>query len=456
MRRRRSPLVRLLAGVLVGATVTTAAWAATPMSDDIQAREGAPNILIFVIDDQRADSTLGVMPSVRRWFKERGTRFTNAYVTTPLCCPSRATIMTGMYAHNHGLHKNNEGDQLPHEATIQFALSRGGYHTALVGKFLNGWDIENAPPYFERWAMQKYGYNNSLFNVDGVMQRIVEYSTVFVTEKSVEYLREFEAEDPVPWFLYFSPFAAHKPYEAEERYADVPVGSWKGNPAVREHNTRDKPKFEERDISKHEGRKIRRGQLRTLLSVDDAVGRLMRWLKENGELTNTLAFFISDNGRSWGEHGIGGKRTPYTESVKVPLFMRWSGSVPAGTVDKRLVTNLDLAPTILQAAGVTADHRLDGMSLWGDRGRKRLFFEHWGRYGHGIPNWASIRTRRYQYVEYYGRRGARIFREYYNLRKDPWQLANPFGDKSRRDDPRTEDLSKQIRRYRHCAGRECP
>jgi len=456
MPRRTSNSSRF-GGAALALLVLTGTFALVRIDAKAQPPSGAPNVLIIVTDDQRYDGTLAGMPGVRKWFKKQGRFFSQAFATTPLCCPARASIFTGQYAHNHGVRKNNLGDELPQNRTIQRSLWLNGYNTAMAGKYLNGWQIEDNPPYFDRWAMQKWGYYESEFNVDGFVQEVSKYSTTYVTDNAIEFLEDFEAEDPLPWFVYVAPFAAHKPYAPQERYAERDVGKWYGNPAVRERNLHDKPEIKARDLSPREGHFIRRKQLRTLYSADDSVGRIMSWLEENGESENTLAFFISDNGRSWGEHGLDGKRLPYTESVRVPFMLRWPRRVEGATRDKRIVANIDLAPTILEAAGISPEHRLDGIDLLDRRQeRSRILLESWGNFRKGIPSWASTRTGDYQYVEYYGRRGRRIFREYYLLDRDPWQLKNLFGNSERRDDPVGPPLNEQLRRDRRCAGRSCP
>ena len=416
----------------------------------------APNVLLFVTDDQRTDATLGVMPKTRLWFKRKGTRFARAFATTPLCCPSRASMFTGQYAHNHGIWKNFEGGSLPQRRTIQRLLWVNGYRTALAGKYLNGWDLERDPPFFDRWAMQRWGYNDSEFNVDGTVMPVADYSTSFIADKTVEFLEAFELEDEQPWFVYVAPFAAHKPFVAEERYQGAPVTPWYGNPAVREQNRSDKPDFLGRHISAREGRQVRKQQLRTLISVDDMIGRVFTWMKQHGELQDTLAIFVSDNGRSWGEHRLGGKRLPYTASIRIPLMVRWPGHVRAGDIDRRLVANIDIPKTIAAAATIRPEHNFDGQSLLGGQKRSRLLLESRGNFTAGLPTWYSLRTNSYQYVEYYGRRGRRVFREYYDLEKDPWQLQNLFGNRSKRDDPDVKKARLQLDADRTCRGRECP
>jgi arylsulfatase A-like enzyme len=453
---KRSVRLRF-AGLLLASIIAVACGAAPTGAEQKPAPPGAPNVLIFVTDDQRADSTLALMAATRKWFTRRGRTFTHAYATTPLCCPARTSILTGQYAHNHGVRKNNQGHKLPQKRTLQRTLWLSGYNTALVGKFLNGWPLERDPPFFDRWAFERWGYYDTQFNVNGTIEDVAKYSTTYTGDRALEFIDEFETEDPVPWFMYVAPFAAHKPFIPQERYAKANVGKWHGNPAVRENNLNDKPEFiKDRELTPQEGHQLRRKQLRTLLSADDVVGRVMQRLKQNGELNDTLAFFISDNGFSWGEHHLNGKRLPYQESVRVALMMRWPGHVARNSEDRRLVTNLDLAATIYGATKIDPPHRLDGMSLLKNEVRDRLLFESYGNFQNGLPSWASTLTGNYQYVEYYGRRGRRIFREFYRMDRDPWQLKNLLGNRKHKDDPWGPPLKAQLAQDRGCIGDTCP
>ena len=366
--------------------------------------------------------------------------------------------MTGQYAHNHEVLKNSQGEHLPQKRTIQRALWMDGYNTFLAGKFLNGWDIQESPPFFDRWALQRWGYYDAEFNVNGVVQEVPEYSVKFVGDEAISSLEQFEVDDDNPWFGYVAPFAAHKPYVAQEKYADAKVGNWFGNPAVREKRLGDKPEFaSDRRISKAAAREIRRKQLRTLLAADDTVGRIMTWLRDHDELRDTLAVFVSDNGRSWGEHQIDGKRLPYTESVEIALIARWPGHFRAGSNDDRLVTNLDIPATIWRAARLRPEHQIDGFGLQTAQKRSRVLLEHWGHFRNGgVPSWASTRTRSFQYVEYYGRNNRRIFREYYDLQRDPWMLENLFHNGSKKDDPHGPPLRDKLAADRGCSGTGCP
>jgi arylsulfatase A-like enzyme len=463
---RRGPTARaflLLVFVLVGgaavhaittpSSATTYRAAFTPGSP--------PNVLFIVTDDQRPTETLDAMPKTRSRFGDRGTYFPNAFTTTPLCCPSRASIFTGRYAHNHRVRDNSQGWLLDQRSTIQRRLREAGYTTALFGKFLNNWDLAKNPPYFDKWSLfNNGGYTNFPANEQGQTKTIFRYATNYVADKASEFIRQAEGDDERPWFLYVAPTAPHGPFTPEPKYEDVSVPKFVRNPAFFEADLSDKPPFVQQA---HTERAVvferRTAQLRMLMSVDDLVARVFAALGATGETDNTLAFFISDNGYIWGEHGLVEKRHPYTHSVKIPFYMRWPGRVRQGAVDPRTVANIDLAPTVMDAAGLATDPSMDGMSLLQGGSRDRILME--VLLSSVYPTWASIRTHDYQYTEYY--RDSELtpgdepfFREYYDLVADPWQRTNFLRDGNPSNNPppmRIDALHRQLVADLNCAGR---
>jgi arylsulfatase A-like enzyme len=427
-----------------------------------------PNILFIVTDDQRARGTMWAMPKTRDWFKRKGTRYPEAFATTPLCCPSRGSIFTGRFAHNHGLLRTTTDPSVfAQDSTIQAYLKGLGYRTAIVGKYLNSWDVAVDPPYFDRWSYfsrglddGSNGYADVTFNVQGQVRSIGRYATHYIRDRSAHYLNWFEKRDSRPWFLYVSTFAPHTPALPAASYIDETVPHWNPNPAILEEDRTDKPPFiqAKRPTLKRLERERRR-QLRTLMSVDDMVDAILGKAKSHRELGDTLAVFMSDNGVLWGEHGRHLKSLPYTNSLRIPLFVRRPGQ-STSAVDRRVVTNLDLAPTVLDAVGASPDpaHPMDGRSLLDSSwNRDRLVTEFWKLKNYDVPTWASLRTPTYQYVEYYDEQDEpRItFREYYDLVKDPWQLENVLhqGEPPGVD---LEALSQQLARDRECSDDSCP
>lgn len=424
-----------------------------------------PNILVILTDDQRI-GTLDVLPVTRRIFAEGGTTFTNAFATTPQCCPSRASILSGQYAHNHGVEDNSDALGFDHDHTIQRYLGDAGYRTAITGKYINYqgsyYDEKNVgrnPPHWDRWASFLGGYEDPMVNVNGDVRVVPTYTTTFVRDHAVDYIRSFERNDDDPWFLYVAPFAPHPPSDPEERYRASGVPK-PGNEIIEESDRSDKPPYvQESGVEARDQRVNRRRQLRTLRSVDDLVRKLFTTLRETGEERDTLAIFMSDNGFMWGDHGLAGKGTPYTHSVGIPLLIRWSGHIDAGATDERLVGNLDVPFTILDALKLTPPDLLtmDGRSLLSADERSRILLEHpsGALSGRTIPPWASIRSDDYQYVEYYDGDNV-IFREYYDLNRDPRQLNNVLADDDPNNDPNVTALSRLLAQDRACVGPACP
>lgn len=451
------------AALVVCATVGLAPAGATTGSVTASAAisSTAPNVLMIITDDQRFDS-MAVMPETRAWFGDGGRRYTRAYVTTPLCCPSRSTILSGQYAHNHLVTDNTSEARmrLDVDETIPKALHDAGYRTAMAGKFLNSWVTAEAPPWFDTFALeQKYDYWDPIMNIDGDVGSVPGFATTIVGEHAVSMLEEFEAHDAQPWFLSVAPISPHKPYGTTTHYSTAPVPGWRGNPAVGETNRSDKPAIVRSQSSTIvEDRALRKRQLRSQMPVDDLVRRVAATLETLDE-QNTLAIFMSDNGYMWGEHGVlEAKRLPYQPSVRVPLYVRWPGHVRPGTTDGRLVANVDLVPTILHAAGLPADTLpVDGLSLLGLAKRDHLLLEYWrDADAPGYGNWSALVTRTWEYVEWYRNDLATIeFREYYDLVADPWQLDNVLADRAVGNEPDVKQLSAWLADDRACAGTDC-
>ena len=396
---------------------------------------------MILTDDQRFD-TLGAMPNTERIFTKGGASYPNAVDVTPLCCPSRSTIMTGRYPHNTGVQDNNDALALDQTTTVQRYLHDAGYQTGMVGKFLNLWPVERAPTEFDRYAVFDNGYDDTEWGVNGRVRTVSEYSTSFIRDQALADIRAFSTDRSRPWYLYVATSAPHAPWIPESKYATSPVPPFVRDPAMRETDRSDKPPWVQgaERLPQPEIEENRALQLRTLRSVDDMVQSLFAELGRLGEDRDTLAIFLSDNGFLWGEHGlagnrgevesgsgrlISGKRYPYLPSVRIPMAIRWPGHVRAGQVVSGYATTADLAPTMLQAAGVAppSDPPMDGSSLLvpGNTGltaaRTRAYME----YFHDpiypdVPSWGSILTPAAHYIAWYAADGTVIFREYYDLR----------------------------------------
>jgi arylsulfatase A-like enzyme len=385
--------------------------------------------------------------------------------------------MTGRYSHNTDVHTEADAAKLDQETTIQHYLQEAGYHTALFGKYLNSWSVRDPVPYFDEWAFfnrSKAAYRDGKWNVDGEVKTVHKYTTTYLNRKATKFLAERAATAPdQPWFMYVAPTAPHRPFIAQKKYRHTDVGRWHKNPAILEEDRSDKPNYVQiQDIPLNVGRKTRQGQFRTLMSVDDLVGDVVRELRATGQLDNTFIFFISDNGLMWGEHGLRRKAVPYMPSVHVPFLMRVPGTHES-VADHRLVGNIDIAPTIMEAAGLEPTNApMDGRSLLDPTfARDRILMEYFdektdeGRSRFDAPSWASIQTLQYQFTEYYSPtdHATLQFRELYDLTSDPYQLDNLLGDADSSNDPpplQVQSLSLQLARDRFCSGtdgvRPCP
>jgi arylsulfatase A-like enzyme len=478
--RRRS--IALATGGAVAAFIAAIAMGAEPeVPAPAVIPEDAPNILIIVTDDQRAN-TIEFMPNTKRWFLNGGQSYKHAVAVNPVCCPSRASIFTGLYSHNNGVLTNGHASELDHATTAQASLQAAGYQTYIAGKFLNDWPIGEEPPYFDRWAIfddALEGQNNNLYrnetwNVQGTVVQKPGYTTKLIGGYALDHLEHSESDDDSPWLMYVFPFAPHDPYAPARKYRDARVGPWDGNPAVfasrRERpwdgnpavfaSRRERPPWvRPMNGNLAAGREIRRGQLRTLMSVDDMVGDLMLALGENEERSNTLALYTSDNGIHWGEHGLLTKRFPYKASYRVPMMWRWPGELEPGTSSEKIVGNVDIAPTVSLAAGQPVSS-MDGRSMFDSGPRERLLLEGYAREGQpdNLPPWAATLTPDYQYTEYYGESGELIFREYFDLNEDPFQIDNLLRDGNPADHPDPAELSATLMDDRDCGVGvgECP
>jgi arylsulfatase A-like enzyme len=454
----------LLGGVLAAAValgvVAVAAARGTGGPAGRAGQPARPNVLVIVTDDARAE-TLEAMPRTRRWIADAGVTYTQGFATTPSCCPSRASIFSGRYVHNHGVLRQQLGDRLDQTTTLASELQAAGYATAMAGKFLNRWPLERPPPGFDRWALANGGYYDQTWAVDGTTRRVPTYSTTFIGDRALAFLDEREAVDARPWFLYVAAFAPHDPRVPEPKYATASFPALdRVGPATAAPVAGKPPYLAERtDGRLTEAARVRTGQLRTLLSVDDLVDRVMGRLQAAGELDDTLVFFLSDNGYAWGEHRHVGKFVPYTESIKVPFLVRWPGRLPAGASDDRLVATIDIKPTVLQAAGVPSrgGDVVDGRSLLDGRRRDRLLAEYWRDQANapGIRDWAALRTPAWQYIENYDQPGGGTFREFYDLTSDPGMDRNLLADDDPANDP-PASVADELAAARTCAGEACP
>jgi N-acetylglucosamine-6-sulfatase len=396
-----------------------------------------PNIVLIVTDDQRFD-TLQVMPEVQRLANE-GMTLRRAIVTNPLCCPSRATILTGRYSHGTGVYKNAPPDGgwptfLPSEgSTIATALDQIGYRTALIGKYLNEYlPPEPVPPDgWDRWfaftgngAYYDYEVLDDLAGFRSFKSSPKDYSTDVLRSQAESFIRNAPVQDPL--FLMVTPFGPHRPYLPAERhrlaFADAPV---KLRRSVNEADVSDKPAFIRRlgAVRPEALRDRTRRQWATLLSVDQLVGRIMKALVETGRADDTIVIFVSDNGILNGEHRWNFKSLPYEESIRVPFVIWYPGDIPAGNVSNALVSNVDIAPTIADFAGAALS--ADGVSLrplvtdQASSVRHEVLLEHLSDSPIRGPGYCGVRTGSFLFARYESGE-----EELYDLAADPYQMEN--------------------------------
>jgi N-acetylglucosamine-6-sulfatase len=415
-----------------------------------------PDVVLIVTDDQRWD-TLWSMPIVRRVLVDPGVSFENAFVVNPICCPSRASILTGDYSHTTGVYRQTPPfgrvEAFDDTSTLATWLDAAGYTTGLFGKYLDGYQHAAltgiVPPGWDRWVgFVRAGYLDYKLTLDGEVRSYgsdpSDYSTTVLADEAVAFLEDSEG----PVFLLFAPAAPHAPAipEAgdEGAFADL-------EPArplsFDEADVNDKPGWVRALAALGaEGAErvdaFRLQQYRSLLSVDRAVGRLVDALERTGRLENTLLVFTSDNGIHHGEHRWTKKESPYEESIRVPLVLRWDAAAwPAGTAPDALVLNIDLAPTMAEAAGleIEADGRsllplLDGRAV----GRREDFLIEHLEGTNPIPTFCAVRSDAWKHVRY-----ATGEEELYDLERDPAELDNLAGEPSAR--PVLDALRERLR-----------
>jgi N-acetylglucosamine-6-sulfatase len=410
-----------------------------------------PDIILIVTDDQRRE-TFGWMPTIRRWIVERGVRFPRAMVPTPVCCPSRASLLTGQYAHTTGVWSNNNGwtrfKQAGMEArTIAVWLRTSGYRTGLIGKYLNAYHGTRHPPGWSVWHAFLGGnanyYHYELLHTDGSSTRFGAGAAAYSTDVLRRYALQFIAATPSdkPMFLYFAPYAPHEPATPAPRHANLPapVGTF-DPPSFNEADVSDKPPWIQRlpFVSSSFVRDLRVRQYRALRSVDEAVAAMLDAQRAKRRLRNTLLVFLSDNGLMWGEHRVNGKFVPYNGAARIPLAFAWPARVPAGRVDRRLALNIDVPATI--AAAAEAPHEdVAGRSLLRRWKRWGFVLEAAGTLVPG-PNGTNVqrppycgwRTPRFLFTHYGNGR-----EELYDYAHDRWELTDVRGLARYRDRQRS-------------------
>jgi N-acetylglucosamine-6-sulfatase len=428
-----------------------------------------PNIVVILTDDQRWDE-FAKMPTVQAQLVDKGVSFANSYVSNPLCCPSRATFLTGQTSGHNGVWWSTPRDPyggfpafLPPKdsSTLATWLHDGGYHTGLVGKYLNSYNLHNytvvghqgyVPPGWDTWYAWVEGngrqqppcedggyYNwcsfdgtNLVFHGTGV----ADYSTTIFSQHAVDFIAQSPQNKPL--FLFYTPHAPHGPTQPDKKYKGTCADQQMPEPpSFNEQDVSDKPQYIQ-NLAKLDQAKINKkvkqwqDACSTLRSIDDSVGAILDELQATGRLNNTLILYASDNGLSYGEHRVLGKAVPYEESIRVPLIIRYdpvTGPVAGETADEQVV-NLDYASTLTDAAGVVPGRSQDGLSLMplvadpsATLARDGFVIEHHAVRDQ-VPDFCGVRDHNWMYAQYSDGE-----EELYDLNPssqtyDPYQLQN--------------------------------
>ncbi|MBD3615068.1 MAG: sulfatase [Gracilimonas sp.] len=415
------------------------------------AQTNQPQNVVFILSDDHRYDFMGFhenapsyieTPNLDRMAAE-GMHIKNAFVTTSLCSPSRASILTGQYAHNHQVVDNTS--PIP-EATRFFNedIQQNGYQTAYIGKWHMG-EVDDSPrPGWDRWvSFRGQGvYSNPTLNVDGKRDEYVGYTTDILTDFAEEWLEERSKNNNEPFFLYLSHKAVHAEFEPAERheghYADIDI-EYPESMDKTERNYRTKPDWVKAQRNSWHGvdypyhgemnfDEFYRKYITTLLALDESVGRILNYLEESGLAENTLVIYMADNGFLHGEHGLIDKRNAYEESIRVPMLAWGPGYVEAGSQIDELVRNIDIAPTILELFDTNSSIDMDGLSflsLLSGKGeqpdREFLYEYYWEPAFPHTPTTFSIRGDRYKYIFYHG---VWDRDELYDLQEDPQERYN--------------------------------
>jgi N-acetylglucosamine-6-sulfatase len=491
--RGRIGSTRVLAPIALAAVTAVAlatAGGATPAAGKAPSSAKAsqhPNI-VFVLTDDLSWNLLNYMPHVRQMQKD-GETFSRYFVTDSLCCPSRSSIFSGRMPHNTGVFTNiapDGGFQLFHDrgeendtfATAISSIPGAGYQTAMMGKYLNGYQPSSLyiPPGWSEWDVAGDGYPefNYRLNENGKLvaygRQPADYLTDVLANKGATFINQAsKAEEP--FLLEIATFAPHSPFTPAPRDAnDFPNLEVPRTPAFNAENVNapawlaDRPPLDANQIAKLDDHFRKRAQ--AVEAVDDLVGRIEATLRAQGVARNTYLVFSSDNGYHMGDHRLTqGKMTAFDSDIGVPLIVVGPG-VPAGRTVGRLAENVDLRPTFSELAGATVPSSVDGHSLvpllrgkavhgW----RVATLIEHHGpdqdpsdpdyqpRSSGNPTSYEAIRKPNAVYVEY--KNGDR---EYYDLSTDPYELDNTYADLSPGQQAR---LHQTLTKLESCSGQDC-
>lgn len=444
-------------------------------------RNGPPNIL-FVMTDDHANAALSCYggrwnrtPNLDRLARE-GVLFRNAFVLNSLCCPSRATLLTGKYSHLHGVYENLFGDKEPFDGsqlTFPKLLREAGYRTAVVGK----WHLKSDPTGFDYWNLLPFQgrYRDPRFLEMGEERTYPGHTTDVVTDLAVETLEERLPEDR-PFCLLVHHKAPHRRWVPAPRHRelyedlDPPVpptfnDDYRNRSSAAAHadmRVEDMPDWEDAQPAglstverKHwNWQRFIKEYLRTIAGVDESVGRLLDHLERSGRARDTVVVYTTDNGFFLGQHGWFDKRFMYEESIRIPLLVRWPTGAPAGLEVEETALNLDFAETFTELAGLSVPDQMQGRSLvplirGEDRGeeagpwRDTMYYHYYEYPGpHRVRPHYGVRTLRYKLIRYYTIDEWELF----DLEKDPWELNSVWSTPAYAET--REEMLAELRRVR--------
>ena len=433
----------VVAALLTTSAITTSSLGLGPSEHIAEAAE-LPNIVVILTDDQPT-GTMAAMPAVTSLIGDQGATFTQGVIPTSLCCPSRASLLSGDFAHTTGVYTNQSGPIGGWEAfrddesqTLATALDGAGYRTGLFGKYMNGyvrhgWQASQQASIPAGWdefvVVAPHGRGDGTYydyDLVGTQQlgpfgtAEADYSTDVTAGLAVDFVQTSPADAPL--FLMWAPYGPHGPVTPAPRHAglwaDAPITLPEG---VNEADMTDKPAWLADTPRVNEDRLISlaRSREETLMSIDEGVAQIVEAL--GPEASNTLFVFLSDNGMMQGIHRLTTKHMPYRASTDVPLLMRWDSVIPAGSTQARITPNIDVTATIAEAAGV--GWPMDGKSALSTT-RTGVFLEAMRTTTtDDRPPYCGYRNDRFLYVRYGSRQGT----ELYDYRHDPAELNNVSG-----------------------------
>ena len=422
--------------------------------------QAQPRNVVFILSDDHRYDAMSFMghpfaktPHMDAMVKE-GAHLKNAYVTTSLCSPSRASILTGLYTFRHRVIDNQR--PVP-DGTLFFPqyLQKAGYKTGFIGKWHMGHASDDRRPGFDYWfsfkGQGKYYPPNDSYTINDNGKRVPQdgYITTLLTRKAVEFLKETDRDRP--FFLYLSHKAVHGPFTPEPQYKGTLSDQTFTLPLSSEHlthNQLNRPRWllDQRnswhgmDFPLHTANSVEsfyKSYCEALRSVDDSIGAVVQQLKEMGIHDETLVIYMGDNGYMFGEHGLIDKRVAYETSSRVPLLMQCPELIEGGTVVDEVVANIDIAPTVMQAMGLTTPTHMDGQSFlplaqgqtipWRDY---FLYAYYWEQNYPQTPTHFSLRGDQYKYTTYYGLWDTD---ELFDIKNDPEEQKNLIHDPAFQD-----------------------